>query len=216
MINAFSHNDALAQLCLIILAFILTYRVTSQPSQPRHTLWFAGVLMLIPVLFLATREPAMAVNPYVSTFALLGFGVLAAGFISALDKTGKIASYYLMYILAGTIVYLFGMHYGDFHAKVLGAPAFFALAVPTLAILLWLPIQAAIQKKASFHSLWMTLGAAFLAAAGYILWGLVAQKVVIAKDWVNPVVYTVLFGGFLFLLLGFMLAKEWLAGKESQ
>jgi len=214
VIEALKHNDALAQLALFILVIILIYRVTTQRSKPCHVLWFAGAIMLVPVVFLATREPSVAVNPYVSTFALTAASLLAAGFVAALDKSGKLTGYYLTYVLAAGIVYAYAFHYGERHIPIVGIPAFWALAVPSVLLLLWLPIKAAVDKVTSWNSLWVSLGTAFTVASGYVMWGVNAERVVIAEDWVDITTYTLLFAGLLFLLLGFVLTRELLAGEK--
>lgn len=215
MIEALSHNDALAQLALFILLIVFIYRVTTQPSKPCHALWFSGIIMLIPVVFLATREPAVAVGPYVSTFALVAAGLLAAGFIAAIDRTAKLSAYYLMYLTAVSIVYAYAFHYGERHVPIIGIPAFWALVVPNVALLVWLPLKMAAAKITSWHSGFISLGTILAVAAGYVMWAVNAERLVIAEDWVNPVTYTLLFGGLLFILLGFVLARQFLAGHTA-
>lgn len=215
MIEAISHNDALAQLALFILLLLFIYRVTTQRSKPCHVLWFAGIVMLVPVVFLATREPAVAVNAYVSTFALVAAGLLAAGFISAVDKTGKQAGYYLLYITALSIIYSYAFHYGERHIPVIGIPAFWLLTIPSVALLIWLPLKMVADKLVGWQSAFISLGTVLTVASGYVMWGVNAERLVIAEDWVSIVTYTLLFGGLLFILLGFYLAKQFLAGESS-
>lgn len=215
LIEALSRNDSLAQMVMVILLAIFIYRVTAAWSKPCHTLWFSGLFTLMPVVFLATRAPEVAVNPYVSTFALVAAGLLAAGFVSALDRTGKLAGYYLMWVAAWSIVYAYCLHYGPRQTEVFGGLSFAAIAVPSVGLLLLLPVKAYLSKKASVHSLWIPLGTALTTASGYVMWAVNAEKMVLEHT--SIVTYTLLLAGLLSILLGFLLAKELMAvGKPAE
>lgn len=228
MIEGLKHMDGLSQMLMVIFFLIVTYRVTNHVSQPQHVLWFAGTAILVPVIFLATQSGGMggavgggrpgapaplpaALNPYMSTFALLAFGLLAAGFLAALERKNRWTQYFLVYHTAVGIVYGYSAHYGGLQAQVLQGPAFFAALVPTAAILIFAPIAAMAVTKASFHALWVTLGTLLTLASGYVLWAVALQRLKLDPTMAPVVTFTLLFCGLLGLMLGLVLNRGWLS-----
>ncbi len=213
MIEALKHMDGMAQLALVVLLMIMTYRVTAGPSRPRHVMWFAGIITLIPVVFLATRDVAMAIDPYVSSFAILSLGLLSAGFLLTSEVGKRLTPYYIMYLIAVLTVYVYSAHYEN-QGLVLLTPSFLALAIPIAAILLISPIMAMSSGKTSIHSLWLVMGLAVTLAAGYVMWGMAVERIVLEGDMETIVPYTTLAAGLVLMVVGYLATPEWLGSED--
>ncbi len=231
MIEGLKHMDGLSQMLMVIFFLIVAYRVTTQPSKPKHVLWFAAVMVLVPVVFLATQSGGMgggggkpgappplpaALNPYMSSFTLLAFGLLAAGFLAAVERKTRWTQYFLAYYTAVLLVYAYSAHYGGLQAQVLQTPAFWAAVIPTAAILILAPLVAMASRGASFHAIWVSLGTILLGASAYVLWAVALQKITsLDATWSPVVTFTLLFFGLLFTMLGLVLNRDWLGPDEA-
>ncbi len=202
------YMDSLSIGVALVLMIVTLWRIT-QVNKMQHTLWFAGSVSLMFVVAVSTRDVSLAVNPYIQGIIAFSLGLLAAGYLTALDKEGKYAQYFTIYILTAALVFSMAMHYvGSVTGDVLGTPLFLLSIGLSLVVLVLAPL--AMMSAAGFHAIWAAVGWVLITIAGWYQWSAATERLVLEGDSLSSIVFTLLTIGLILILVSFANTK-WLA-----
>ncbi len=209
------YMDSLAMTFGIVLFMYTLHHACGRYIKLHHAAFLGGSMITLLLVFLVGRVAALAINPYVSAIALMGVALFATGFLSLVDERRRITPYFVAYSMVGIIGYALAAHYGKVPAQIALMPLLYATLIPSVALLLGVPVVLMTRQGAGVHALWVPLGTILLGVAAYYMVGTTNQTIAIPEESASPLINTLLASGYFCLMMAFFFVRGWLAADKA-